>query len=484
MAPNINFEDVFFDKMVEETLFYSPKIEMKPVHLANGLFRAVCGKFAKADTQHEAVYPKGYPDSNVDEQIREVLNSILSADSTLFNKARMSSYTLSHVSHITSDDHDRGTGEWLHAVLSHDDGDGPSPALALLDELLNQDNRQRSDEISVLTLPLTKSDFELKNFNAHLSSKHPSSLMVNEKGAFCDPLLYAIRTGFDHIAEYDKDTGRYSGKLDTLRRLVTWGCFSIYLHLSNSGFLKRDRRVPMMLCMTETPRTALRETSNQSYHWVSRSIDKFLRTSIQSMIDKMAEEGTYGSWETDDDIEQLIENMAWKPTRGGMRQAEERLGKYNLQCHLFYDSYRSDTANQPPRVAFANAAADMVDQIVSSRPSYFARNLGTRIGLLSSGTHARKHYMPTPDLLEVLVRSSVPPKEQWTIDKLARYWADQYGLLFGALGDENDRLASWGIRTVDGSNLYDNVDKLATVLEMSGYAQRYADGVVVVSVRK
>src|SRR5450759_1726609 len=230
MTASINFENVFFDKMIEETLFYSPKIEMKPVHLANGLFRAVCGKFADASDQHMVVYPKGNPDSNVNEQIREVLNSILSADGALFGKARMSSYTLSHVSHITSEDHDRGTGEWLLAILSHDDGNGPSPALALLRELLNQDNRQRSDEISVLTLPLTKANFELRDFHPRMPITCPSSLRVNETGAFCDPLLYSIREGFDRIAEYDRDTGRYSGKLDTLRRLVTWGCFSVYLH--------------------------------------------------------------------------------------------------------------------------------------------------------------------------------------------------------------------------------------------------------------
>jgi len=236
--------------------------------------------------------------------------------------------------------------------------------------------------------------------------------------------------------------------------------------------------------MVESPRTALWDASIQSYHWVSRSIDKFLRTSIQNMIDKMAEQGTYGSWETDEAIKQLIENITWKSTRGGMRQTEERLGKYTPQCLLFYDSYRSNTANQLPRAAFANAATDMIDQSISSSPNDVARNLGTRIGLLSSGPYARKHYTLTSDLLEVLVRASIPPKEQWTIDKLALYWANHYGLLFGVLGDENNRLAEWGISAVDGSRLYDNVDTLATTLEMSGYAQRYADGVVVVSVRE
>src|SRR5713226_1794336 len=288
---NPDFERIFFDQTVEETLFYSPKIEIRPVHLANGLFRAVCGKYAEAPDQHIAVYPKVYPNSSVNEQIRGVLNAILSADGALFARAQMSSYTLSHISHITSDNHDRRTGEWLSTILTHNDGEGGIPALELLRVLLNQDNRQRSDEISTLTLPLTKSSFELKDFKRQMPDRFPSSLRVDETGTFCDPLLYSIREGFDRIAKHDGGKGNYGEKLDTLRRLVTWGCFSIYLHLANSGSLDRQKRVPMMLCMAESPSPTLRQASTQSYLWVERSIDKFFRVAIRDTLNRIAEEG-------------------------------------------------------------------------------------------------------------------------------------------------------------------------------------------------
>src|SRR5712692_2920522 len=481
---NIDFESIFFDQTVEEILFYSPKIEIKPVHLANGLFRAVCGKFAEALDQHIAIYPKRYPNSNVNEQIRGVLNNILSADGALFAIAQMSSYTLSHVSHITSDNHDRRTGEWLFAILTHDHGDGLSPALELLRTLLNQDDRRRSDEVSTLTLPLTKSSYELRDFKSQMPDQRPSSLEVDETGSFCDPLLYSIRKGFDCISKHDRGKGNFGEKLDILRRLVIWGCFSIYLHLANSGSLDRKKRVPMLLCMVESPSPTLQQASTQSYQWAGRSIDKFLRAAICDTLNRIAEKGTYGSWETDADIRQHIQTMTWKPSSGRMQQAEARLAKYTPQCLLFYDSYLSDTANQSPRAAFANAAADMIDQIVISSTTAVARRIGTRIGLLSPGPYARKRYTAVPDLLEVLVRATIPPQEQWTIDELAQYWANHYGLLFGALGDENARLAEWGINAIDGSGLYDNTDALATILELSGYARRYADGVILVSVRE
>lgn len=481
---NTDFESIFFDQTIEKTLFYSPKIEIKPVHLANGLFRAICGVYTEARDQHMTIYPKGYPNSNVNEQIRGVLHSILSADGALFARAQMSSYTLSHITHITSDNHDRRTGEWLFTILNHDYGNGPSPALELLRVLLNQDNRQRSDEISTLTLPLTKTGFELKDFKPQIPDRHPGSLEVDEAGAFRDPLLYSIRKGFDCIAKHDGGKGNFGEKLDTLRRLVTWGCFSIYLHLTNSGSLDRKKRVPMLLCMVESPSPTLQQASTQSYQWVGRSIDRFLRIAIRDTLNRIAEEGIYGSWETDAEIRQHIQTMIWKAFGGGMRQAEARLAKYTPQCLLFYDSYLSDTANQSPRSAFVNAAADMIDQIVSSSPTAVARGLGTRIGLLSPGLYTRKRYTAVPDLLEVLIRATIPPQELWTIGKLANHWANHYGLLFGALGEENTRLAEWGINAIDGSSLYDNTEALTTILEMSGYARRYADGVVLVSVRE
>ncbi len=142
-----------------------------------------------------------------------------------------------------------------------------------------------------------------------MPDQRPNSLRVDETGTFCDPLLYSIRKGFDCIAKHDRGKGNFGEKLDTLRRLVMWGCFSIYLHLANSGSLDRQKRVPMMLCMVEPPSPTLRQASIQSYQWVGRSIDKFFRAVIRDTLNRIAEEGIYGSWETDVDIRHQIRAM-------------------------------------------------------------------------------------------------------------------------------------------------------------------------------
>ena len=200
----------------------------------------------------------------------------------------------------------------LYYSHTHDSGEGQSPAFEVLHTLLSEDNRQRSDEISTLTLPLTRFNFELKDFKPQVPDQRPNSLRVDETGTFCDPLLFSIRKGFDCIAKHDRGKGNFGEKLDTLRRLVMWGCFSIYLHLANSGSLERQKRVPMMLCMVESPSPTLRQASIQSYQWVGRSIDKFFRAAIRDTLNRKAEEGIYGFWETDVDIRQQIQTMTWK----------------------------------------------------------------------------------------------------------------------------------------------------------------------------
>lgn len=448
----MNFETEFFDKVVEQTMFYSPKIEIKPAHLANGFFRAVCGKYANASDQHAAINPKVYPGSvtlpsllgdEENKRVREMLHALLGADATLYSKVNFSSYSLSHVTQITSDNHDRGAGEWLYAILEHDSR--PSPALTLLRELLTEEDRRRSDELSTLTLPLAPDLTTLQAFNLRMSPNMlPESLRVDETGAFADPVIKAIREGFDRLAEAEDNAAaaRYGAKLDVLRRLVTWGCFAVYLHLANLGCEQSMQRVPLLLCMPGARMPTLQQASIQSYQWVSRSIDTFFRNHIRQQVEQLRSDGTYGEWDSDEAIEHHIQTMTWKTVRGGMRSRTRGDQDNARDCLSFYRSYRSETAGDTPYIAFANAVADMLDRVLSSSPDSVARALGVRIGLLpASRGRTQKLYAPQPDLLEVLVRASVPKKEQWSINKLADHWSKQYGVLFGALGDENQRLA-------------------------------------------
>jgi len=152
-------------------------------------------------------------------------------------------------------------------------------------------------------------------------------------------------------------------------------------------------------------------------------------------------------------------------------------------CLRFFESYRGEASIFTESEALINAIADTLGLVLSSTPRYIAYRLGIHIGLLGNEkATTAKSYLPLPDILEVLVRATLPIGETWTLSELAEAWRNQFGILCGVLGDENDNLRQWNISPVNRSELHHNAEALIDILEQSGYAKRYADGVVLVSV--
>lgn len=490
----INFEEDIFDTVVSKGLFYDPKIIIKPAHLANGFFRAVCGCYTNSRQQHQVLYPKKYPDlpeafsELEDGHLREILYAMLNADGRMYSNVSQSSYTSSHISHITSDNHDRKAGEWLVHILAHDNGHGPSPALGLIRDLLTEDDGKRSDELSVLTLPLAS----VEEIGVHrVSGRTPRDAFMNvENDQSAQRLPYSImrsiRKGFDQLAEHDQDLAVFGGKLDILRRMVVWGCFSLFLHMANVDSIGQGQRLPMLLSMSRYPDPTFKQASVETYQWVNRSVDAYFRDNIHKIVTKWVSTREYGDLETDKGVESQVRKIEWKKRRSGMLQSKTKRERHMPKCLAFYRAYRSGTANQSPSVALANALADMLDdQVLSATPKDVARDLGVQIGLVSTSRgRAPRFYTPSPDFLDVLVRASMPPKKTWKLSELASYWAKEYGLLFGALGDENEQLQQKDISAVAGNALRSNAERLADMLISTGYAKRYADGVVLVTVQE
>lgn len=506
----LDYREYFFFNIVRSTLGYTPAIEIKPAHLANGLFRAICGGYINNESQHWAIYPKRYsrlvPDFrdpyqqkqwpqftlrqqkalqflDGKEKEREMLYLLLSADKTVFKSVRTSSYTLSHSSHVTNDNHDRDAGMWLYRILRQGE---ICPALNLLETLLQQEPRQCTDELSVLTLPFDDEEAQSKSYKEQLYKDwSPTSLEVDATGQFCDPIVQTIRNAFDQLAQNDAEIAERNGKLDTLRRFTVLACFSVYLHIINSGRQTPEKRIPILIRFDKSA-TTLQQASINSYQWALRSIDEFLRREITNFVERQAKEKKHGPWIKDDDIKKHItETINWykfKSERGRTKE-KTKVTNFKNDCWRFYCSYRGEVTNYSSVQAFANAATDMLGLVLSSKPQDIARALGTRIGLLgqSEGKN-KKSYIPQPDFLEVMIRATIPIGKTWTLVELADHWAKNYGILFGGLGDENNRLQEWGITAVDRDELTANVNTLAILLEMSGYARRYADGVVLITV--
>jgi hypothetical protein len=485
----IDFRKVFFYDLMSATLGYKPWIEIRPAHLANGLFGAVCGGYVNNKAQHVAIYPKATPINTFESELqeyafsflerhndkRDMLHYLFSADKTVFKAVSTSSYSLSHANHVTSDNHDRDAGKWLCEILSTGQD---KPALDLLRELLLQEPRKRNDELAVLTLPLEFSHQQRKAKQPF--DPLPTTLEMVD-GQFHDPLVREIRTAFDQLARNDMHSARQNGKLDTLRRITTLGCFAIYLHLMNSGNNNSDRRIPLLMRIDKSGRT-LHQASIATYRCGLRSIDTFVRETVRPIVEKYS---PTGGW-SDDVVQQFIcTEIDWfrNNQERNSDQGRDKVQRFQDACWQFYQSYRSGSASFDAVEALVYAITNTLGIVLSSTPQDIARALGTRIGLLGPYEgNRRKSYLPHPDLLEILVRSIVPQGDTWPLRELARQWADRFGIFCGVLGDENDSLQQWDISLVDRAELAANEAALTDMLTQSGYARRYADGVVLVHV--
>lgn len=505
----IDFRETFFEEIVKTKLGYIPSIVAAPSHVANGFFREICGGYYNNEVQHRALFASLNPVPNDNDRFRKIFNSlpeqqqnalkfmqenspqrhILSqsfrADKTLFRGVGTSSYTLGHSQHTTNDNHDRDVGRWLTHILQQGD---EQLAYTLLYQLLTQEVTRSdgsaaiSDALSIMTLPLVDwgSEPKAKNYTYEL----PEILSQNTDGTFNDPLINTIRTSFDQLASNDYASAIRNGKLDALRRMNTLACFTFYLHLINIG-ISRPQKLPLLIYLDRNSQT-LKRASQESYRLVRQSTEKFLYETISEKIRQLHETADFGDWNNQVDIEQHIENtINWYRTKEGSTsraKEEAKVTQLKANCRNFYDSYRKTTTNDEME-AIALALADMVGLVFSETPASLARALGVKIGLLTrGGRRENKAYELHPDLLEVLVRSTIPIGEEWTINELAVHWFDQFGILFGGLGDENQKLAAWDIAPVDVNELKRNQQTLSQQLELSGYAQSYADGVVSVRV--
>lgn len=481
----------FFDEHIVVPLGYRPNsASIKPVHIANGLCRAALGvhydpvklnhalnRWVKQQERHstedlieaakaqlgELAEPQNIGRLNT---LRKLLKDVLGADQAVYDKNENCSYTLTHSAHITPDHNDRHTGDFLAHVLNADLGSGPSPVVRLLKKLLDD----ASDEITVLSLPLT-ADEECNEYDTDYDE--PESLKTRVSGgesAFKQPILRYIRAGFDSLAKFETERG---SKLHSLRRLVSFATFSIYLHLIHraldfeDGRTFKTRRPLMLFDFVQEGWGPIALASHASYNLAAKKIDQMLVSGVRAGLEQ-----EYATW-TRKRAEDFIEGVVFK----GSEKVQERKQKH------FLEVFRSYVASLPILDALATAIVDVMLEDLSGTPSDFARALGVRGGLLAPrGQRAvRKRYSPSPELLEVLLASSMSPDEELKMDELADRWRESYGILTGVLPTDATDLANASILDAQKEHLVDNHRALKDILIKVGFAREYADGVTIVT---
>lgn len=465
-----------------ECFGYAPKSSStKPAHVANGWFRRLEGTAFDAKLLNDTVVQwsgsnEVNPTNTLISQNSEVfelfdsesrhqlltefrsdLRLLISPYGGAVNRGNnRSSYNITHHMHLTKDFADNSIGAFLHSLTTLDLGSGPSPIATLIREIL----RDETDEISILTSPLTRDAIELP---VTVGNYEAPSVFKIRKGEFQSGILRSLRLGFDQLAQFERRQGL---GLSTLRRAVMFGVLSVLLHMANRGreLAKQKAMVPFLLYFQGKRRTTVHQGSHVTYNLARTEIENLYAARFR---------------------ERIVARIGMKPTLKQCREvvkdittglkAEESASKEIL------DLFTANLKVYETVDALAEAVRDVSFKLLSGKPTDFYRALGVRSGLLKPyGNRAtQKYYSLDGVLLEAVLGSVVPQGEISFRTLLDRLWSS-YGFVIGGRPHDVEILLNEGVIQANPEDLKENTRQFRELLVANGWARPFADGVLMI----
>jgi hypothetical protein len=485
----IILHDAFQEISKIQCFGYSPtSSSTKPAHIANGWFRRIIGRrydpvllnqtvvhwtkngeINPSDillSEHPQIFEPYQSQSKRRDfaEFRADLKWLVSPVGGAVNKGnRLSSYNITCEHHITEDYNDREMGSFLYHLAATDLGKGPSPALKLLKEILENPR----DEVSTVSAPLTTAAAATEV----VTGEYPAETVFKKRGrAFLSPTLMQLRTGFDNLANFEKT---YGGGLDALRRFVAFGVFSVLLHMQN----RRSEIVgtqpaelnPALLYFHERLRSTAYQASHATYNLNRRSIESLYTDQLKEWL-----EPRIGKQPSHKKCQDFVRELEFA------KGDEKKNREYREKCLSGYRSFASQLGNLE---AMAEALRETVFRQASATPPDSYRSLGVRVGFLKpAGNNAlRKYYTLEGVLLEAVV-ASILPEGEITYPSFLGEMHKRYGLIIGGRPEDTDLLMEKGIGIATVQDLRANSQVFRQQLLSLGWARKYADGVLIVQV--
>lgn len=492
LAPPIRMLQDVCDR---ELGFQPLNFSIKPVHVANGLARALTGRTYTTEAlartlrryvvrqtlgveqeRHpnreilekyaEAFEPLGgsEPDPQRLSRLRALSLDVLGADGAVFDQPDKSSYTLANERFVTKDPSDRRAGLFLARLLRADQGN--ADAGDLLVELLKREN----DGWTTLALPLLEFGTVREEDGAGEAAERAAMadhLFAVTDGELESPTLRVLREYYDRLARFERMAG---SKLNSLRRLVLFGCFVLHVHAISRWHERTPERPrpPILLDMFDGTKRSVRDASRASLRAAGDAIE-FL------ILDGFKEEVR-------------IVGTSEGELLGALREVEapETLTKD-------FETYGG--GNREPVDALARAIVDAAFAKAREHPIGSLVELGRRAGFLSPwsnsgrGGKLQKRYTATAEFLETLVAATVEPEEPLEFPEFLDRLRDDFGILVGRPEDDSiirhNNLSSpdpFGPMTsINEEDLRRNVAALRHLLVETGYGKSYADGRTIVT---
>jgi hypothetical protein len=466
-------------QMEHDLVGFSPSsTSVKPVHIANGLFRAAAGRYYDTGMlsrfvlgqNKKGIVPKGHETTTIFQDLlkqgaippgdvsleeldllRQMVKRVVAADEAVFGEG-MESYTAGAAPFISNDRIAQDGGEFVAAWLKN----YKSPLLQGIIDALYEEH----DPITVLCKPLlhaTSSTFQPKHdYAGSRCLEQPQAATVRQATA---ELALASGTLWHHLQ-------RHPNKLLRLRLSVFFATIVIFRHLTGLESARvpktPDRIIPYLLDFSENPKDPVAQASLVSYQLMTRSIARFYAWALGRTLRKH-----YA-------ITELRPSLI--PTyKLGMKQQKAREDHKELWSMALQQAKQA----KDPYSTLGEALYGIMALEAEGNPVTYLRQLGVRSGLLwPPNRWPTKRFRPHQDVLELLVRSCIEPGQVVDLDTLQNELWKRFGIVVGGTPEDEERLASAGINLADTDALRANQQSFANRLRGLSFARLFADGVL------
>jgi len=472
---------------------------VKPVHVANGLFRALCSEYWDIEGVVEFVawqkYGKPIPERSFEalgerrqdvfrafsgnrarfERVRRYARGIVAADRAVFPDAAKSALTIACREMISRDDMDKGVGTFAAALLG-DPGTGGSLAAAILRALTVETPQ---DPVTALVWPLISS-------HTRREWKPAVRTLALERRHATDTVA-ALRTAADCLANHEL---RQGNRLRTLQRGTLFTCLAIHSHaqgIAAGGEIRN--RVPGLLAIVGGKNDSVAAVSERALDLMYSQFESWLATQLSKRLETGQSLDPHHRpaeppLEVPTNLSQARRILDRILTAGREPRQPDDTVKAARQANLDYHIQQLGRDNLFNALASA-LVSSYVTEYESGGPRPFLQGLGRKSGLLYppyQGRSREKRIRPTVAMLDVLVRATVQQGQIVPFDEFLQSLWRTFGLIVGVRrGEPSDEelLARHGLR-IDPDQLHDNAEALIDQLAYMGLAKRLADGITYV----
>ena len=495
--PNDKIRDIGENICKQVIGFLPTSSSIKPLHIANGLFRRCLGECCDISAVHEwvtserrkndtilssesikrkyaAILYEGEQES-VDNiaNIRFVLEEIFDQDKAAYPSLKETVLSISShwlVKGRVSSEAD--IDKFNYEILSQRIDSKKSKAIELIKIALKNDNDDLTRLIKPIIAHKIKSDASGKHY-ADVDERY------SEYREFeLDSCQRTIRKAFDNLASNMGLLGQSRNSLLVLQRMVNLASFStIYYLIAANNTKHGGERIPLLLD-SGIGLSSIEYASEECIIAVKKSVEGLFINSIQNQL---SEEIAHKN--SNKECEAYIENM--------MLDEQKYKAEVRKELKTLYSSFCSD--GEIPIRALARALQFCIYTYVypNCTPSDFcSRGLSVRLGLVGPGGNAvkKKRFLTNRFLLETLTLSAVTEdelREGLELRDLGNRLREMYNIVLGSDAELDYKL-------LEKSNISQNTPgdlrgelslnarAIADMYISMRLANKYADGVTII----